>query len=69
MIAGDSVFTTKRANACMIGRAWLYGLASDGEAGVARSLEILTNEIDLALALLGRSRLAELNPDILVARA
>ncbi len=57
------------ARACMIGRAWLYGLASGGEAGVARSLEILTNEIDLALALLGRSRLAELSPDILMARA
>ena len=57
------------ARACMIGRAWLYGLASGGEAGVARSLDILTKEIDLALALLGRSRLDELHPEILTARA
>ena len=57
------------ARACMIGRALLYGLASGREAGVARSLDILTNEIDLALALLGRSRLDELTPDILTARA
>ena len=57
------------ARACMIGRAWLYGLASGGEAGVARSLDILTKEIDLALALLGRSRLDELHPEILAARA
>ena len=57
------------ARACMIGRAWLYGLASGGEAGVARSLEILMNEIDLALALLGRNRLGELNPEILTSRA
>ena len=57
------------ARACMIGRAWLYGVASGGEAGVARSLDILTKEIDLALALLGRSRLDELHPEILTARA
>ncbi|MEO5861141.1 MAG: alpha-hydroxy acid oxidase [Burkholderiales bacterium] len=57
------------ARACMIGRAWLYGLASGGEAGVARSLDILMKEIDLALALLGRTRLDELHPGILVARA
>ncbi len=57
------------ARACMIGRAWLYGLASGGEAGVARSLEILSQEIDLALALLGRNRLSELNPEVLAARS
>ena len=56
------------ARACMIGRAWLYGLASAGEAGVAHSLDILKNEIDLALALLGRSNLGELNSDILSIR-
>lgn len=57
------------ARACMIGHAWLYGLASGGEACVARSLDILTKEIDLALALLGCSRLDELHPEILTARA
>ena len=56
------------ARACMIGRAWLYGLASGGESGVARSLEILKNEIDVAMALLGRSRLDELTSDILIRR-
>lgn len=54
------------ATACMIGRAWLYGLAADGEAGVARSLEILRDEIDLALALLGRANVAELDRGVLV---
>ena len=57
------------ARACMIGRAWLYGLAAGGEAGVARALEILTKEIDLALALLGRNALSELTADILTTRA
>ena len=54
------------AHSCMIGRAWLYGLAAGGEAGVARSLDILIKEIDLAMALLGRTSLSELNRDILV---
>jgi L-lactate dehydrogenase (cytochrome) len=54
------------ATACMIGRAWLYGLAADGESGVARSLEILRDEIDLALTLLGRANVAELDRGALV---
>jgi isopentenyl diphosphate isomerase/L-lactate dehydrogenase-like FMN-dependent dehydrogenase len=54
------------ARACMIGRAWLYGLACDGEDGVARSLEILRNEIDLCMALLGRTTIPELDRSILV---
>ena len=54
------------ASACMIGRAWLYGLAANGETGVARALEILRDEIDLALALLGRQNVAELDSSVLV---
>lgn len=54
------------ATACMIGRAWLYGLASGGERGVDRALEILHDEIDLALALLGRTSLRELDRSCLV---
>ncbi|MGH8678786.1 MAG: alpha-hydroxy acid oxidase, partial [Burkholderiales bacterium] len=54
------------ARACMIGRAWLYGLAAGGEAGVDRALTILREEIDLALALLGRPTLAELDRSALV---
>ena len=49
------------ARACMIGRAWLYGLAAGGEAGVARSLEILMKEIDITMALLGRTTVAQLD--------
>jgi L-lactate dehydrogenase (cytochrome) len=53
------------AKACMIGRAWLYGLASDGQAGVERALEILRDEIDITLTLLGRPTLAEIDRKIL----
>ncbi len=49
------------AKACMIGRPYMYGLASNGRAGVAQSLELLRNEIDLALALTGNTSLAALN--------
>ena len=41
------------AKGCLIGRAGLYGLASGGEAGVTRVIDILRTEIDVTLALLG----------------
>jgi len=53
------------ARACMIGRAWLYGLASAGQAGVERALEILRDEIDVTLTLLGRPTLAEVDREAL----
>ena len=49
------------ARACMIGRPMLYGLGAGGQAGVERSIEILQNEIDRTLALLGRPTLADLD--------
>jgi L-lactate dehydrogenase (cytochrome) len=42
------------ARACMAGRPFLYGLAADGERGVRQAIELLRNEIDNTLALLGR---------------
>ena len=41
------------ARACLAGRAVLWGLTVGGEAGARRVLELLRNEISLALALLG----------------
>ncbi|HUU73253.1 MAG TPA: alpha-hydroxy acid oxidase [Burkholderiales bacterium] len=54
------------ASACMIGRAWLYGLGADGEAGVERALTILRDEIDLAMALLGCAELSQIDDRVLV---
>jgi len=54
------------ATACMIGRAWLYGLAAGGESGVERALSILRDEIDVSLALLGCSDLSQLDRSVLV---
>ena len=42
------------ARACLIGRPWLYGLAAAGRPGVERVLEVLYDEIDRTLALIGR---------------
>jgi (S)-mandelate dehydrogenase len=52
------------ADAVMLGRAPLYGLAAGGEAGVRRALAILTTEIDRALGHLGCNTLSELSPAI-----
>ena len=53
------------ARAVMVGRPVLWGLAVDGEAGVARVLEILRNEFDTALALCGSPTVADVTADLL----
>jgi len=41
------------ANACSIGRGYLYGLAAGGQNGVERALHILRSEFERTMALLG----------------
>ncbi len=41
------------ARGCLIGKAFLYGLAARGEAGVAQALEILRSELEVSMALTG----------------
>lgn len=47
------------ANACMIGRPYLYGLAAGGQQGVARALDLLRTEIELDMKLMGCRNLSE----------
>jgi pre-mycofactocin synthase len=54
------------ARAVMIGRAYLWGLAAGGQAGVENVLDILRAGIDSALLALGRASVHELTPDDLV---
>lgn len=54
------------ADAVLAARAPLYGLCAGGEAGVARALQILHDEADHALGLLGLPSLEALGPDVLV---
>lgn len=51
------------ADACMIGRAYLFGLGVGGEAGVARALELLRAEVIRDMALLGCTRIEEITAD------
>jgi (S)-mandelate dehydrogenase len=53
------------ANGVMTGRATLYGLAANGERGVARALEILMTEMDRAIGHLGLNSVADLGPHML----
>jgi 4-hydroxymandelate oxidase len=53
------------ARAVMIGRPLLWGLALAGEAGVARVLTLLRNELDLAMALAGTPTVADITLDLI----
>ncbi len=54
------------AKAVMIGRAYLWGLAANGQAGVENVLDVLRAGIDSALLGLGKSNINELTRDDLV---
>jgi len=49
------------ARAVLCGRAYAYGLAAAGEAGVARAIQILRNDLQRTLKLLGCPSIAQLN--------
>jgi isopentenyl diphosphate isomerase/L-lactate dehydrogenase-like FMN-dependent dehydrogenase len=49
------------ARAVLVGRAYAYGLAAAGEAGVARALEILRADVERTLRLMGCSSIAVLD--------
>jgi 4-hydroxymandelate oxidase len=52
------------AQAVMVGRPVVWGLASAGAEGVAHVLEILREEFDVAMALSGCRTVSEIGPDI-----
>jgi len=53
------------ARSCMIGRAFLYGLGAAGQAGVARAVEIIANELDVSMALTGTRSVREIDRRVL----
>ncbi|MBO1418412.1 alpha-hydroxy acid oxidase [Streptomyces sp. FH025] len=53
------------ARAALVGRPALWGLATEGEAGVHRVLDLLREELEHTMALLGRPRLADLDRGVL----
>jgi L-lactate dehydrogenase (cytochrome) len=56
------------ANGCLIGRAWAYALAAGGEAAVSKMIENMRYEVELTLALLGKTSVAQLGPEDLIWR-
>ena len=49
------------ANACSIGRPYVYGLAAGGQQGVEHALLLLKNEVERSMALLGVKSIQEIN--------
>ena len=55
------------ARACLSGRAYIYGLGAGGQAGVARAIEIVRNELDVSMALTGVNSVAEIDRHVIAA--
>jgi 4-hydroxymandelate oxidase len=53
------------AQAVLIGRPYVYGLAAGGAAGVTRVVDILRRELEMALALSGRPTIAAVDRSVL----
>jgi L-lactate dehydrogenase (cytochrome) len=54
------------ARACLIGRAYIYGLGAGGKAGVSRAIDLLKNELSVAMALTGVNSIAEIGPQVII---
>ena len=57
------------ARTVMIGRAYLWGLAANGSAGVKNVFDVLRAGIDSTMLALGRSSIHDLSPDDLIVPA
>jgi L-lactate dehydrogenase (cytochrome) len=53
------------ARACLVGRAWVYGVAAAGRRGVAAVIHTLAQELRATMALLGVTRVAEIDRSLL----
>lgn len=54
------------ADAVLLGRPHVYGLALDGAAGVSSVVDDVVAELDLTMGLVGAATLADITPDLLV---
>jgi L-lactate dehydrogenase (cytochrome) len=53
------------AKSCMIGRAYAHGLGAGGQAGVAKAIEIIRNELATTMGLCGVNTIAEIDDHVL----
>jgi L-lactate dehydrogenase (cytochrome) len=56
------------ADCTLIGRAFIYALAADGQAGVSNLLELIEKEMRVAMVLTGAKSISEINSDLLVTK-
>ena len=56
------------ADGVLLGRAWLWALAAEGEAGVAKLLRLIEAEMRVAMALTGARSIDEIDRTLLVER-
>jgi L-lactate dehydrogenase (cytochrome) len=50
----------------LLGRAFIYALATAGEAGVANLLDLIEKEMRVAMTLTGAKSISEISSDLLV---
>jgi len=55
------------ARACLSGRAFVYGLGAGGQAGVARAIEIMRNELSVTMALTGVTSIDKIDRNVIAA--
>jgi L-lactate dehydrogenase (cytochrome) len=53
------------ARACLVGKAFLYGLAAQGERGVTLALDIIRRELETSMALCGSTDVRNVGPHVL----
>lgn len=54
------------ARGVLVGRAFLYALGALGEAGVNRCLELIANELSVSMAFCGRTKVGQIDADVLL---
>ena len=55
------------ARSCMSGRAYIYGLGAGGQAGVARAIDIMRNELSTTMALMGVTKVSDIDRRVIAA--
>src|SRR6185295_4205806 len=53
------------AKSCMIGRAYVHGLGAGGQAGVAKAIDLIRNELSVTMGLCGVNTIAEIDERVL----
>jgi L-lactate dehydrogenase (cytochrome) len=53
----------------LLGRAWVYALGGSGEAGVEHMLNLIAEEMRVALALTGCTRVRDISRELLAEAA